>query len=127
MTDIKTQIVKIFEENEISDLKKFIEKRQCLNTCNFYMIYLFYLVQCTGILITTIATGYNVIQFIWLGVGLNIFASLIHAYEQNNNNIISKLLKDIQLIKNNNYIDEDALIDIDNNKNNNKKENNSNV
>jgi hypothetical protein len=113
---LSRRIKHIFEQNEIDDLEKFMNKRECLNNCNFYMIYLFYLVQSAGILVTTIATGYNAQIYIWLGVGLNIFASLIHVYEQTNNNISSKLLKDIQLIKNNNYTDEGALIDLDDDK-----------
>jgi hypothetical protein len=113
MSEMNEQIIKIFENNEINDLVKFIQKKECLNKCNFYMIYLFYLIQSAGVLITTIATGYNIREYIWLGIGLNIFASLIHSYGQTNNNIILKLTKDIQLIKNNNYIDEDTLIEID--------------
>ncbi len=121
-TNISSRINKIFEENQITDLKKFMKKRQSINNCNLYMMYLFYFIQSAGILTTTIATGYNRVELIWVGVGLNIFASLIHVYEQNNNAISQRLLKDIKLIKNNEYVDEDILIDLDDtpkNKNNN--------
>lgn len=110
---MNTEITQIFEDNKLNDLKHFIKKRQKLNSCNFYMAYLFYLIQSAGILTTTIATSYNNTEYIWLGVGLNIFASLIHSYEQLNNNIIIKLFKDINAIKNNIYVDEDILIDLD--------------
>ena len=110
---INAQIKQIFEENKLEDLKKFIKRRQCLNNCNMYMNYLFHFIQSAGILTATIANGYSVKEFIWLGIGLNILASLIQIYEQTNNTISTKLLNDIQLIKTNNYVDEDVLIDID--------------
>ncbi len=108
-----TVISKIFEENKIKDLKRFLDKRQMLNTCNFYIMYLFYLIQSAGILTTTIATSYNKSEYVWIGIGLNIFASLIHSYGELNNNMISQLYKDICSIKNNTYIDENVLVDID--------------
>ena len=43
---------------------------------------------------------------------MNILASLIHSYEQINNNISIKLLKNIENIRKNSYIDEDVLIDL---------------
>ena len=112
-SNINTKINQIFEHNQITDLKKFMNKRQCLNTCTFYLSYIFYFIQSAGILTTTIATGYKKEEIIWIGVGLNIFASLIYAYEQNNNNISARLLKDIQLIRNGDYVDEDIMIDLD--------------
>lgn len=115
--NVSTQIKQMFEDNRLEDLKKFMRKRQCLNSCNFYMNYLFHFIQSAGILTTTIATGYNVKECIWIGVGLNILATLIQIYEQNNNTISAKLLKDIQLIKSNSYIDEDIMIDVETNHN----------
>jgi hypothetical protein len=56
---------------------------------------------------------------IWVGVGLNVLASLLHAYEQNNNNISAKLLEDINLIKNNKYVDEGIIVNTDNKHNDN--------
>jgi hypothetical protein len=100
----------LFEDNQLSDLKRFMRKRQCLNSCNFYLMYLFYLVQYSGILVTTVATGYNKQELIWVGVGLNILASLIHAYEQQNSNVSAKLLGDIQLIKSGKYVDEGIIV-----------------
>ena len=111
--NIAIQIQENLDENKLSDLKKFINKRQCLNTCNFYMSYLFHFVQSAGILTTTIATGYNMKELIWTGIGLNIAASLLRVYEQTNNNISSKILEDINAIKNNTYIDEGLLIDME--------------
>lgn len=117
---IDIQIKEIFETNKIDDLKRFIKKRQKLNSCNICLSYLYYLVQSVGILTTTIGTGYNVKELIWGGIGVNVFATLIHSYEQINNNISIKLLKNIENIKNNNYVDEDVLIDLDENENKNK-------
>ena len=111
--DINTQINKIFENNKIKDLNRFMSKRQCLNSVNMYMTYMFHLIQSAGILTTTIAAGYNRKELVWVGVGLNIFATLIHAYETVNNTMSGKLLQDIKNIRNNNYIDEDLIIDVD--------------
>jgi hypothetical protein len=122
--DINIQIEEIFEQNKLTDLKRFIKKRQSLNSCNICLSYLYYLVQSVGILTTTIGTGYNIKELIWGGIGVNVFASLIHSYEQVNNNISIKLLKNIENIRKNNYIDEDVLIDLS--ENNNSSKNNKN-
>ena len=37
----ENEITKIFNDNELSDLKIFIEKRHFLNNCNLFLIYLF--------------------------------------------------------------------------------------
>jgi hypothetical protein len=119
--DVTLQIQEILENNKISDLKRFIKKRQTLNSCNVCLSYLFYLTQSIGILTTTIGTGYEVKELIWTGIGVNILASLIHSYEQINNNISIKLLKNIENIKKNTYIDEDVLIDLNEEDKKNKK------
>jgi len=109
--DIALEIQTIFDTNKINDLHRFLSKRQCLNTTNSYLIYLFHLVQASGILTTSIAAGTNNTQLVWIGVGLNIFATLINVYEKTNNSISSKLLSDIKLIKDNRYVDEGEFID----------------
>ena len=111
-TNIQIEIQEILDTNKIADLKRFISKRQRLNSCNVCLSYLYYLVQSVGILTTTIGTGYEVKELIWTGIGVNILASLIHSYEQINNNISIKLLKNIENIRKNSYIDEDVLIDL---------------
>ena len=75
------------------------------------MIYLFHIVQSAGILTTTIATGYSMTQLIWVGVGLNVIASLINCLEQVNNSMSNKLMKDIDMIKNDTYVDEGILVE----------------
>ena len=107
MSEIQT----IFENNVIADLKRFLAKRQCLNTTNSYFIYLFHLVQSAGILTTSIAAGSNNTNMVWIGVGLNLFATLIHVYEKTNNALLKKLMHDINLIKEGNYIDEGQLLE----------------
>ncbi len=124
MTDnieVALQIQEILENNKISDLKRFIKKRQFLNSCNVCLSYLFYLTQSVGILTTTIGTGYEIKELIWTGIGVNIVASLIHSYEQINNNISIKLLKNIENIKKNTYVDEDVLVDLNEEDKKNKK------
>ncbi len=119
--DTTIQINEIFEQNKIIDLKRFIKKRQTLNSCNICLSYMYYLVQSVGILTTTIGTGYDIKELIWAGIGVNVLASLIHSDEQINNNISIKLLKNIENIRKNNYIDEDVLIDLSENDNNKNK------
>ena len=123
--NIANQITKIFDDNELNDLNAFIKKRQCLNNCNLFLIYLFHLVQSSGILITTIASGYNIQYLIWVGIGFNVLASLINIYEKINNDMLKKLMIDIKKIKDGNYVDESAIIDIENNTNNNNNNTNN--
>jgi len=109
--NISQQIQEIFEKNKLDDLNRFLKKRQCLNNSNTFMIYLFHIVQSAGILTTTIATGYSMTQLIWVGVGLNVVASLINCLEQVNNSMSNKLMKDIDMIKNDTYVDEGILVE----------------
>lgn len=106
---IATQIQEIFEQNEIDDLKRMMSRRHSLNSCNIWLIYMFHLVQSGGILTTTIATGYNLTYLIWVGVGLNILATLLNVYEKTNANLSKKLLTDIESIKAGKYTDEGSI------------------
>jgi hypothetical protein len=115
---IAVEIKEIFDINTLNDLKKFLNKRECLNTTNTNLTYLFYFIQSAGILTTSIATGNNNYTFIWVGVGLNVLATLINTYEKINNSQLKKLLKDIENIKNGNYTDESEIIDIEETKTN---------
>ena len=106
-------IKKIFDDHEIDQLKSSMSTRHSLNQYNRCLAYSFHLIQSAGILVTSIAAGYNEPKLIWLGVGLNIFASLINAYEKTNDNILKKLLADINAIKSGKYTHESALIDVE--------------
>lgn len=108
--DISKKIQTILDNNKINDLERFIDKRQCLNTANLYLNYIFHLLQSAGILTTAIASGYSLAYLVWVGIGLNVVATLIHIYEQTNNNISKRLLSNIEAIKNGSYIDEDVLV-----------------
>ena len=112
-TNSSKQINNIFESNRLRDLQTFLSKRSCLNNCNIVLIYLFHIIQSIGILTTTIATGYNIREYIWVGIGLNILASLINIFEKTNNSLSLKLLANIKAIKSNNYVDETILVDSD--------------
>lgn len=114
--DISLQIIDILDQNKLSDLKRFLNKRQYLNTVNSYLIYLFHFVQSIGILTTSIGTSYNNTYIIWGGIALNIFASLINVYEKTNNSIIKKLMTDIKNIKDGNYVDEGEHVETDKDK-----------
>lgn len=111
--NISLEIKEIFDKNTLDDLHFFLKKRKCLNSTNTYLIYLFYLVQSAGILTTSIATGSKNINMIWLGVGLNLLATLINTYEKINNSMLKKILNDIKEIKNGDYVDEKELIDVE--------------
>ena len=111
MATIKQKINSILDKNKLEDLERFIKKRQCLNTWNSYLVYLFHTVQSAGIFATTFGTGYGRNDIVWLGVGLNVLASLINIYEQTNNSISLKLMKDIIAIKDDKYVDEGIMVE----------------
>ena len=115
--DISLEIKNIINNNKLNDLKRFLKKRQCLNTSNSILVYLFNIVQSVGILLTSYATGNNNTNLIWIGVSLNFFATLINVLEKTNNSFLKKLMVDIKSIKDNNYIDEGELVETENNKN----------
>lgn len=116
--DIKKQIKSIFDNNQLDDLKRFMEKRKCLNSCNVYMLYLFHLIQSTGILASSIGASLNNTEIIWFGIGLNMIASIIQIYEKINFSQLNHIMKDIQLIKDDKYIDESPFVDIEKDQNN---------
>jgi len=112
-SDLDQEIQKMFDDNKLNDLKTFMRRKECLNTCNVWILYLFHILQSSGIIVTTISAGYNDTNMIWVGVCLNVSASLLHIYEKNNNAMIHRLSKEIVLIKEGKYIDESILVNID--------------
>ena len=107
------EVDKLFQNNKVEDLKWFMSCRSRLNKLNMAATYMFHTVQAAGILTTTIATGYNEPVYIWVGIGLNVLASLISVFEQTNNNISGKMLKDITAIREGKYIDEGVMVEAD--------------
>ena len=110
-SDVSMQIQAIFEQNKLGDLKEFVRKRKCLNEFNTVLMYLFHVVQSAGILTTTIAAGYDMKELIWIGVGINIVASLINIFEKTNLSISKHLMKDIEAIRNGTFVDESDIIE----------------
>lgn len=106
-----TEITTLLQENKLHDLKRFLQKRQCLNSANTVLIYLFHLVQSGGILLSSYAAGTNNTTWAWAGITLNVIATLIHSYEKTNNSILGKLMTDIDRIRDGTYVDEDVVID----------------
>lgn len=103
----------LLQANKMSDLRRFLKNRQCLNTSNIYFTYLFYIVQMAGLLTTSVAQSYGLTNVVWAGIGLNSLATLIHTFEQTNNKLSTHMLENITSIKNGTYIDEGILIDLD--------------
>lgn len=103
---IASEIQAIFEKNKLSDLKEFVGRRKCLNEFNMALMYLFHIVQSAGILTTTIAAGYDMKELVWIGVGINIVASLINIFEKTNAGISKRLLKDIEAIRDGTFVDQ---------------------
>ena len=103
----------ILNNNKINDLERFLDKRKNLNITNTRLIYLYHAFQSAGILTTTIGTGYTLGYLIWIGIGFNCIASLINIYTHVNDSLLNKLLNNIKLIKDDKYIDENSLIDIE--------------
>ena len=108
-SSIKDQITQIFNDNMIHDLEKILNRRDNFNKANIALIYFFYVFQYSGILTTTIATTYNTVEIIYIGVSLNLLASLIHASININKSISDRLMKDLILIKTGKYIDESNI------------------
>ena len=112
--NMDNEIKNIIEKNKVDDLKKFLQKRQCLNSSNLVLMYFFHLLQSTGIILTSYAAGTNSQHLIWIGISLNMCATLINIYEKQNNIILKKLLIEINLIKDGLYVDEGHIVEIDN-------------
>ena len=115
MSAEQNQIIKnLLESNKVDDLKRFLNRRSCLNSTNICLIYLFHFVQTAGILTTTVAAGYDLKEIIWIGASLNALATLIHVFEKINDGLLKQYEKDIQLIRSGNYIDESHITMDDN-------------
>ena len=105
----KDKITKLFNDNMIHDLDKMLVMRENFNKANIALIYFFHVFQYSGILTTAIATKYYTVEIIYIGVSLNLFASLIHASININKSISDRLMKDIILIKTGKYVDESNI------------------
>ena len=108
---IEVEITNLLQHNKIADLKRFLNQRYCLNVTNTAFIYMFHFVQAVGILVSSYAAGTNHPEYAWVGITLNVVATLIHSYEKTNNAILGKLLIDINRIRDGIYVDEGVLID----------------
>lgn len=105
---IDSTIQTLLNENKVSDLKRFLYRRDCLNCTNIFLMYTFHIVQTSGILTTTIAAGYDMREIVWVGAALNALAALIHVFERLNLSLIRQYAKDIHQIRINEYEDEEA-------------------
>jgi len=110
VVNIEAEIQKLFDNNRLSDLKSFMKKRRRLNVMNTFLMYGFHIFQSAGILTTTIATGYNFRELIWVGVGLNVLSSLMNIFEKINTSISTNLMKNITSIKEGTYVDEGVIV-----------------
>ena len=99
----------ILEANTKQDLIRFLAQRQNLNRVNGCLLYTFHLVQSTGIFVSAYGTASDYPTLIWVGIGLNLMASLITAYEKQNTATSNKLLQDIRSIQDGSYTDESSL------------------
>jgi hypothetical protein len=113
MTELEQKKKEIFDNNELSDLKRFLGRRKCLNRCNMSMAYIFHAFQVGGIFMTSIATGLGLHDLVWIGVGLNSLASLISMFEKTNDGIMKRMLSNIKNIRDNVYIDESNVVDLE--------------
>jgi len=110
MGDVTEQIQKIFDENKVSDLQKFVRQRARINVANTLLMYGFHVCQSSGILLTTVATGYKYQELIWVGVGLNVLSSILLAFEKINTSVSTNLMKNIVAIKDGTYVDEGTIV-----------------
>lgn len=110
---IRSKIQAMFDNNKLADLERFMKRRECLNKCNVYMLYLFHVIQSAGILISSIGASTSDTKFIWCGITLNMVASIIQVYEKINDGQLKRLYRDITAIKDDSYIDESAQVDVE--------------
>ena len=108
------EIREIFDKNKIDDLTKFLDKRACLNTSAQYISYLFYLLQASSIVLTSIGQTYSNPFCIWSGISIASLAGVIHHVQETNQKISKTLMKNIRDIKSGKYVDE-AVLNLDEN------------
>jgi len=108
--DSANKIKNILATNQVEDLSRFIAKRAILNKCTMYFMYGSYVFQSLGIFVTTVATGYNLPELTWVGIGLNMVSALMIVFEKINVSVSTKFMKDIQAIKAGTYVDEGVLV-----------------
>jgi hypothetical protein len=109
--EVSIKIKQIFEQNKVDDLNRFIAKRSRLNKFTTFLMYGSYVFQSTGIFVTTLATGYHLPELTWVGIGLKMMSTLMIVFEKLNTSISTKILKDIQSIKDGTYVDEGIIVD----------------
>jgi len=124
--ETERQIYNILANNRIEDLKRFLNKRQCLNLSNQYLNYLYNFIQATAIIITSVGQSYQNPYCIWSGVGLSSLAGVIHHIENSNSKISKVLFNNIKQIKMGQYIDE-SIIEFENENEKMKKKSYSNL
>jgi hypothetical protein len=110
------EIQQLFKTNKVDDLKRFMRKRQCLNSYNCVFMYAFHVVQAAGILTTTIAAGYDIKELVWVGASMNVIATLIQVFEKTNESVSKTMMKNIEDIRNGTYVDEGMIMPDDDKK-----------
>ena len=103
----------ILAKHREEDMDEFLKSRQCLNNVNGWLIYLFYLVQTAGILLTSFAATTNNQELVWIGVIINSLASLMQIYIKMHDTSLKQMMSDLQLIKEGKYVDQGTVADID--------------
>ena len=121
--ELDATIQQMFDDNKVSDLERFMDKRKGLNECNVRMLYMFHIIQTGGIFTSSYGASLNNTNIIWLGIILNMIASVIQIFEKINDGQLKRLLKDIKNIKDDKYIDESAFINLNENINSSPKNN----
>jgi len=79
--------------------------------CNQYLFYLFYLFQAANIFLVSIGQTMERNDLSWTGVGCGLLSTICYQYGMVHNKMIQKLYRDLQNIKNGDYIDEGAVVD----------------
>jgi hypothetical protein len=89
---------KMSDENKMSEYKKMINLKQCFEKRSAQDVNnLYYIFQTGGTIILIISGGLNKNYFVFFGVLMNIFASIIHIYLVND--ILKKLSSQMKAIR----------------------------
>ena len=109
---VTQRVADLLSANKLSDLERFLLRREQLNKVNMRLIYFFHLFQTTGIFLTAVSTHYEgYTEIVLAGIFCNFLASIVNTYEHINNSISERTLADIVAIKDGTYVDERNVLD----------------
>lgn len=97
------------QENRLKDLNQLLEARDKIHALNIWLTYMFHFTQAFGVFTVAICQALDLGKYAFIGVGMNILASVFEAIRQFNTKLSVKKLKDIDSIRRGDYVDEGEI------------------